>query len=960
MKAKATLLLFLFFSTLSFSMHAQQKADIGLIVRDKISNRSLGSVRVSVLGADSTFIDTCQAWKVGTASNFYHEYAQDVTSSQPYYLLKLERKGYQTRYIRVENKKDAWLGDVFMERQIRERKLGEATVTASKVMMVMKGDTIVYNADAFELGEGSMLDQLISCLPGVKLEPGGVITINGNRVNSLLINGKDFFNGDPNVALENLPAYTVDKIKAYQKAPEDAFITRRSEKARQNDPWVIDVNLKKDYNQGLLATAEAGGGTNDRFLGKLFAMRFTDQTNLFVFANANNLNDQTKPGQDGSWANYDNPARGQVRQQQGGFDFTLTGKNQSNRFNTSIKASRTTTNEDTRSSSVNYNTTGDTYGRSQNINNTDQKGFNWYTMAALKGKKAYFSWQQGLDYSTTNSRSDLRSATFYQHPAETSPFAMLDSVFHFQNYNQYAPIVNSVRDRGLSETRQWVLYENIYSSIRLPNDKSIGVILNGSYNHAKATRFSQYQLHTPKDLETPNDFRNRYLEQPDKFGQFLAILNYTLFDREKNGWNQSLPLAYYFDFKRKNSNSTLHRLDQLGNEWSGSEENNFGRLPSTTDSLAQCIDWMNTFHTKTTQIDHTITATYTLLNDSWQIYFQLPVKFEHNTANDLRKEYVYNHASKSDVFFNPNFNMQGKGWNVSLKLNHESPDIKLLLPVCDNSNPLAIWTGNPNLKSSTRYQLKAKWQMRSKRKRDFFIAYDFQSTHNAIGQTRLYNAETGATTFSPANINGNWQTSVSTNFAGTIDKKQHWAVILDAGSRYFNSVDFEQNVLVADQAFSKSTVRNLYTTASAQLRFKSKPFNAAFKADFDWRHATSQRQGFETINSVNILYCLTTLAKLPWNVELNSDLTLYTRHGYADHTMNRNEWIWNASLEKRFLRNKALALKCTAFDLLAQRRNVERDINAQGYTETWYNTLPRYVIFTLSYRFHKAPKRSYD
>ena len=79
----------------------------------------------------------------------------------------------------------------------------------------MKGDTIVYNADAFELSEGSMLDQLTGQLPGVKIERGGVITINGNKVSSMLINGKDLFNGDVQKAMENLPAYIVSKVKAY-------------------------------------------------------------------------------------------------------------------------------------------------------------------------------------------------------------------------------------------------------------------------------------------------------------------------------------------------------------------------------------------------------------------------------------------------------------------------------------------------------------------------------------------------------------------------------------------------------------------------------------------------------------------------------------------------------------------------------------------------------------------------
>ena len=84
--------------------------------------------------------------------------------------------------------------------------------------MVMQGDTIVYNADAFNLAEGSMLDAFVSKLPGCKLTNDGRIYVNGKYVESLLVDGHDFFSGYPKVALQNLPAYTVNKIKVYDKA----------------------------------------------------------------------------------------------------------------------------------------------------------------------------------------------------------------------------------------------------------------------------------------------------------------------------------------------------------------------------------------------------------------------------------------------------------------------------------------------------------------------------------------------------------------------------------------------------------------------------------------------------------------------------------------------------------------------------------------------------------------------
>ena len=171
----------------------------------------------------------------------------------------------------------------------------------------------------------TMLDALISQLPGVKLEKGGRITINGNFVSSLLINGKDFFKGDPTVALENLPAYMVNKVKAYQKAPDNAYIIRDSLKANASDPWVIDVNLKRDYAQGWIANAESGYGTGNRYLARLFGLRFTDYSRLSLFTNFNNTNDNGRPGREGSWSSIE-PVFGRSVSKTGGLSYGTESK----------------------------------------------------------------------------------------------------------------------------------------------------------------------------------------------------------------------------------------------------------------------------------------------------------------------------------------------------------------------------------------------------------------------------------------------------------------------------------------------------------------------------------------------------------------------------------------------------------------------------------------------------------
>lgn len=957
---KMRLLLLTF--VVSIVAHAQSNSSIYLTVCDKVSNRSLGSVRVSILTADSTLLDTCDCWCVDMPGNRRYRYGADVTSTSPYYLLKFERVGYKTRCVRVEAQKSIELNNVVLEREEKTRFLSEATVTASKVLMVMKGDTIVYNADAFELGEGSMLDQLISRLPGVSLEPGGVITVNGNKVSSLLINGKDFFKGNPTLALENLPAYTVNKIKAYQKAPNDAYLTRNSEKAKLSDPWVIDVNLKKDYNKGALVTAEGGAGTQNRYLGRLFAMRFTDRTNLFVYAKANNLNDQSNPGRDGNWADYAKNQNGRIKEQSGGVNFTLTGKNPENYINTCVEASHVMTDANNRTSVVNYYTTGDTYGRSRSHNRTEEKMGKWNSTLQLKAKKLYFSWEHRLMFSTTNNRTDLQSATFKYKPYEEKASAILDSLFYMNGYRQSVPMVNCFRNQGREETRVWNFGEQLYASFALFGQKNVNISLASNYNHISQTEFSQYLLQVPQNETQPVDFRNRYAQRPDKNYQLYGLLNCDLFKTEKNDWQNSLGLSYNIDYHHRVGGTTLYRLDVLNNGWNVSNNKPMGMLPSTTDSLTQSIDWANTFNSTNETLKNTLSLNYFMVRNGWQVIFQMPISLQRNQLDDVRnKPTEMNRVDKRYVWCEPFLQVSGRNLTFHFIMNQNLPAASLLLPIRDDTNPLLVWKGNAKLKPSTIYKFSCVWyKENAKREQSLTFSYNMEATRNAIGQTRTYNSVTGVTALMPNNMNGNWQTMGSVRFERAIDRAKCWSFVTYARTTYLHSVDFEQGMYAADDALLKSTVHNINTQGLVQLRFKSKPFNASLKVDVDWQHATSNRVDFTTLNSVNVLYGVTALAKLPWAVELNTDLTLYTRNGYADATMNKSEWIWNASVEKRFLKNKSLCFKCTAFDLLAQRRNVERRVNAQGYTETWYNTLPRYLLFTLSYRFHKSPKRAYN
>lgn len=196
------------------------------------------------------------------------------------------------------------IGNVFMQKRPRkEIQLGEATVKATKLMMVMKGDTLVYNADAFQLAEGSMLDKLISMLTGVELKKDGVITVNGRRVDRLLVNGEDFFTDSPKVALENLPAYTVDKVKVYERMNDRDRALGYTKEEVGKQPLAMDVQLKKQYSMGGFANVGGAYGTDGHYGARLFALRFTRQSRIGMYANINDFMGGSFYDANGNWQN---------------------------------------------------------------------------------------------------------------------------------------------------------------------------------------------------------------------------------------------------------------------------------------------------------------------------------------------------------------------------------------------------------------------------------------------------------------------------------------------------------------------------------------------------------------------------------------------------------------------------------------------------------------------------------
>lgn len=871
-------------------------------------------------------------------------YASQIEGRSPYYYIRCEKKGYLSQLVKVDAADDIKPEPIMLKRA--PRTLREATVTATKVMMVMKGDTIVYNADAFELAEGSMLDQLISRLPGVKLNAGGVITVNGNRVSNLLIDGKDFFNGDANVALENLPAYMVKNVKSYQKAPDNAYLTRKDTAPHADDPWVIDVTLKKEYHQGWIANAEAGGGTKDKYLGRVFGTYFSDRARVGFYGNANNTNSNQRAGSDGKWENED-AMMGENTLQKGGLFASFYGGKDSERpirFITTLEASHNKDVNESRGNSVNFYESGNTYGKVNSLYNSKNYNLNWIGALSIPTSFAYIHLDQYFYYTSSSTNSQQQSVlSRYILPDEWT--------------NMTEGLVNSYTDLSQSKASNLSYAALLDATVKLPHDKEFSVNFAVNTRTSTDKTNSLYNLIT-QGVEPTTDFRNRYNHNKQQNLQLLGSIDYPLIEIKKSHGkiSHNISTNYHIEHQNQQGNRNFYRLDRLGGDWALPDRKLLGQLPSTTDSLALATDWGNTNHTTTRQTMHNVGLRYSFEKNDLYFHAALPMAFTRNVIDDLRMKDQQRHIVKHYQWLQPSFSLSIKNIKMSGSIAHTAPQMSLLLDVTDDSNPLFITKGNTTLKPTNIYNATLGYTLnKTKHAQNLNAEWGYSAQQNAVGQARYYDAETGVTTSMAQNINGNWQTHVTIGYACSLDKKQKWTFDVSATETFQNSVDFQQTSLMPTSA--KSEVKNWFMQGNVALAYHCKLFNAALKSAVDWQHATSKLTGFQTINSINHLYTFTNQWSLPWNMVIDTDLTYYVRSGYADHSMNSHEWIWNMAVAKRMLKSKALSLKLSGHDILAQRRSIVRTLNAQGRTETWHNVVPRYFMLSLVYHFSKSPRK---
>ena len=280
-------------SAFSFTGSAQSRS-VSLVLKDKSTGEPVAYATVSLTKSGEK-----TPYKYVLTDDGGKAVIDKVAAGS--YTVKAELLGYKEYTRDITVKEAVNLGEVEMAPDTRM--LDAASVTATGNPIIIKKDTVEYNASSFKTTDNDVLEDLLKKLPGVEVGEDGSVTANGQTISKITIDGKTFFLDDPSLASKNIPAKIVEKVKVVQKKSEQAQFTGIDDGQEET---VIDLSIQKGMMNGLFGNVMAGGGhdwlekssseladNGDwRYQGAAFIGRFTEKSQLSIILNANNTNNR--------------------------------------------------------------------------------------------------------------------------------------------------------------------------------------------------------------------------------------------------------------------------------------------------------------------------------------------------------------------------------------------------------------------------------------------------------------------------------------------------------------------------------------------------------------------------------------------------------------------------------------------------------------------------------------------
>lgn len=834
--------------------------------------------------------------------------------------------------------------------------IGEATVTATRLVFVMKKDTVVYDMDALAASQGDMLADVIGKMPGLELRDG-VLYFKGRAVNRVLVNGSDFVRGDTQQALNNLPAYIIKSVKAYEGKTDIAKITGIDDGEKEQ---VVDIILRREYMGTWTGNAQAGGGTDERWLLRGFGNTFTDKARASVFGGFTNTAQYQSVSTSGDWGEnggigsslgdtrymmpgFSTQWKNRVQEQgKGFFKLEFGGNWDYNRHN-----------DRTRSEGEQYlsdYTSYYTMTRNHEIRHSKTLNTRLY-LTWKPTETTHIEFGPNYSYNTYDTRS-RRDAGRWNVPVAGTAVSPLDSLLKYAAGWPEGGAQNLEREASYSDNQQHNYSHWFYVTQKLSANNwrlSLRNQLSASRNHRDEYELTEYRYYRTDAPMDPLYNRYTYTRLHNLNLMNFVDLNVPL------KFFETMRLTYGYSTAQNSDRADGYRLERLGGVFADYDQYlmQMGLLPSEADWREIARDADITHHTTTDNRKHWAEGYLQYNRKKLYASLQLLTRFRYDELFYWKYGYEprtpKRHSNEYVVHTQWRVTTDSIG-TFDLRYYYEKTPQSLsnAIDIPDNSDPLYIYLGNPDMKARIDHRVTLKYDKTFHSKRMLSGNFRWQYSDRRVRFRRTYDKATGVTTEQPTAVNGNWDANFSLNFSTPLDKKQRFNCDIGGTYNYTHAPQFSigtegSSIPRLDKGHNLSGYMRL--TAREGKFFGQLNGYARYQLTCSRDTRTQRHDYFYTDFGGMVQYTL------PGDIELKS--TVNCSYSSGGKTMVFNPWktVWSIRADRSFLRDKNLALRLECHDLLNQKSNSFAFSDAGSRSSYWSYTIGRTIMLHVIYRF---------
>ena len=920
---------------------AQERLISGKIT-DRDTKDPVEQVTIQLLKTDSTYVSGA----ISNERGLFHVNAP----ANGKYLLKITSVGYKptVKRIQISEDKNLAMGNVVIGADAIMLKGAVVTAMAQKVSL--KEDTFVYNSAAYRTPEGSVVEELVKRLPGAEVSDDGTIKINGKEVKKILVDGKEFMTGDTKTALKNLPTSIIDKIKAYDEKSDLSKVTGIDDGEEQT---VLDFGVKKGMNKGVISNIDLGVGNKNRYNMRGMGGYFANNNRFMLFANANNTSDRGFGG--GPGRGFWGGANGLNASKMIGANYNYELKDKF-KFNTSLRWNHS--DGDVWSSRSSENFMGSSSSFSNSLSQSFSRSNSWNGNIRLEwmpDSMTNILFRPSISWSTSDGLSGSQSASYNKDPYTITSKDPL-SEEGIEELDKADAMVNSQLTNGITYSDNNNINGMLQINRKLGNKgRNITFRVDAKYtdNDSKSISLNNAKLYLVQTAEGKDSTyqTNRYNLTPSKNYSYAGQLTYS-----EPLWKATfLQFSYKFTYSYSKSDRSTYDFskyamsgDQEYRGWDSYLNPFAGHLEDyKDDDQSRFSEYRN--------YNHDIQVMMRFIRQKYNLNFGVMVQPQQSKyIQDYQGVHV--DTVRNVVNVSPTLDFRYRFSKMSnLRINYRGttsqPSISQLLDITDNSDPLNISMGNPGLKPSFTQNFRLFYNnFVQNHNKGIMTFVNFSTTNNSISNKVTYDETTGGRITRPENINGNWNAMGAFMFNCSIDSAGVWNINTGAHANYNNYVSYLSLDKKSDS--QKNTTRSITWRQNLSLSYRNDWAEFSLDGTLTYNKAKNKLQPTSNLETWQFSYGPSMTLTAPWGTSLNSSLSISSRRGYNDSSMNTDEFVWNAQLSQSFLKGKPLTIMLQFYDILRQQSTFSRAISATSRTDTEYNAINSYAMLHVIYRLN--------